>query len=156
MNRPGAYRLCQIAAEELGVPFEDVEMSNADTDLTTFCQGAYASRLTYISGNAVKNAATNMKQQLLEQAAEMLEANAADLTFREGKIFVKGAEGKSSTVSDVARARLSATTAPPSSAPAASTPIRYCRIAPASATSPALITTAPRPRKCTSIPKPDR
>ncbi len=36
----------------------------------------------------------------------MLEANAADLMSRDGKIFVKGAEGKSLTVSDVARARL--------------------------------------------------
>jgi CO/xanthine dehydrogenase Mo-binding subunit len=98
--------MCQIAAEELGVPVEDVEISRADTDLTTFCLGAFASRLTYVSGNAVKNAATNVKQQLFEQAGEMLEANAADLTSRDGKIFVKGAEGKSVTVSDVARARL--------------------------------------------------
>jgi len=98
--------MCQIAAEELGVPVEDVEISRADTDLTTFCLGAFASRLTYVSGNAVKNAAANVKQQLFEQAAEMLEANAADLISRDGKIFVRGAEGKSLTVSDVARARL--------------------------------------------------
>lgn len=98
--------MCQIAAEELGVPVEDVEICRADTDLTTFCLGAFASRLTYVSGNAVKNAATNVKQQLFEQAAEMLEANAADLMSRDGRIFVKGAEGKSVTVADVARARL--------------------------------------------------
>jgi len=98
--------MCQIAAEELGVRVEDVEISRADTDLTTFCLGAFASRLTYVSGNAVKNAATNVKQQLFEQAAEMLEANAADLMSRDGRIYVKGAEGKSLTVSDVARARL--------------------------------------------------
>jgi CO/xanthine dehydrogenase Mo-binding subunit len=98
--------MCQIAAEELGVPVEDVEISRADTDLTTFCLGAFASRLTYVSGNAVKNAATNVKQQLFDQAAEMLEANAADLMSRDGRIFVKGAEGKSVTVADVARARL--------------------------------------------------
>ena len=36
----------------------------------------------------------------------MLEANAADLISRDGRIFVKGAEGKAVTVSDVARARL--------------------------------------------------
>ena len=98
--------MCQIAAEELGVPVEDVEISRADTDLTTFCLGAFASRLTYVSGNAVKNAATNVKQQLFEQAAEMLEANATDLMSRDGRIFVKGVEGKSVTVGDVARARL--------------------------------------------------
>src|SRR6266542_2133509 len=98
--------MCQIAAEELGVRVEDVEISRADTDLTTFCLGAFASRLTYVSGNAVKNAATNVKQQLFEQAGEMLEANPQDLMSRDGKIFVKGAEGKSVTVADVARARL--------------------------------------------------
>ncbi len=98
--------MCQIAAEELGVRVEDVEISRADTDLTTFCLGAFASRLTYVSGNAVKNAAANVKQQLFEQAAEMLEANPQDLMSRDGKIFVKGAEGKALTVSDVARARL--------------------------------------------------
>ncbi|MEX0805292.1 MAG: xanthine dehydrogenase family protein molybdopterin-binding subunit [Candidatus Binatia bacterium] len=98
--------MCQIAAEELGVPVEDVEISRADTDLTTFCLGAFASRLTYVSGNAVKNAAANVKQQLFEQASEMLEANAEDLVSHEGRIFVRGAEGKSVSVSDVVRARL--------------------------------------------------
>ena len=98
--------MCQIAAEELGVRVEDVEISKADTDLTTFCLGAFASRLTYISGNAVKNAASNVKQQLFQQASEMLEANADDLISRGGRIFVKGAEGKFVTVADAARARL--------------------------------------------------
>jgi CO/xanthine dehydrogenase Mo-binding subunit len=98
--------MCQIAAEELGIHVEDVEISRADTDLTTFCLGAFASRLTYVSGNAVKNAATNVKQQLFQQAAEMLEANPEDLISRDGRVFVKGAEGKSVTVADVARARL--------------------------------------------------
>jgi 4-hydroxybenzoyl-CoA reductase alpha subunit len=98
--------MCQIAAEELGVRVEDVEISRADTDLTTFCLGAFASRLTYVSGNAVKNAAANVKRQLFEQASEMLEANPEDLVSRDGRIFVRGAEGKSVTVADVARARL--------------------------------------------------
>jgi len=98
--------MCQIAAEEIGVPVEDVEISRADTDLTTFCLGAFASRLTYVSGNAVKNAASNVKQQLFEQAAEMLEASPEDLVSRDGRVFVKGAEGKSVTVAEVARARL--------------------------------------------------
>jgi CO/xanthine dehydrogenase Mo-binding subunit len=98
--------MCQIAAEELGVRVEDVEISRADTDLTTFCLGAFASRLTYVSGNAVKNAAANVKQQLFQQASEMLEANPEDLVSRDGHIFVKGVEGKSVAVADVARARL--------------------------------------------------
>jgi 4-hydroxybenzoyl-CoA reductase alpha subunit len=103
----GVYTtMCQIAAEELGVRVEDVEVSRADTDLTTFCLGAFASRLTYVSGNAVKNAAANVKQQLFDQAAEMLEASPEDLVARDGRIFVKGSSDKSLTVGDVARARL--------------------------------------------------
>ncbi|HWO40181.1 MAG TPA: xanthine dehydrogenase family protein molybdopterin-binding subunit [Candidatus Eisenbacteria bacterium] len=98
--------MCQIAAEELGIPVEDVEVSRADTDLTTFCLGAFASRLTYVSGNAVRDAAAKVKAQLLEQAAEMLEANPADLVCRDGRISVKGSASKSVTVADVARARL--------------------------------------------------
>ncbi|HZU05972.1 MAG TPA: xanthine dehydrogenase family protein molybdopterin-binding subunit [Chloroflexota bacterium] len=100
--------LCQIAAEELGVPFTDVEISRADTDLSTYCHGAYASRLTYIAGNAVREAARAMKEQILQLAAEMLEAAPEDLEIKDGRIFVKGSpEGaKSTTVREVAHARL--------------------------------------------------
>lgn len=101
-----ATALCQIAAEELGIPLADVEFSQADTDLTTFCLGAFGSRLTYVAGNAVKDAAQKAKQQLYETAAELLEANPEDLVSKDGKIFVKGAENKSVPVGDVARARL--------------------------------------------------
>jgi len=100
----GAFTvLSQIAAEELGVPLKDVEISVGDTDSTTYCHGAYASRLTYIAGNAVKAAAADAKKQLFKMAAEMLEADPEDLTSREAKIFVKGNPSKAVTVSDVAR-----------------------------------------------------
>ncbi|MBI2305269.1 MAG: molybdopterin-dependent oxidoreductase [Chloroflexi bacterium] len=99
--------LCQIAAEELGVPIEDVEISTADTDLTPYCHGAYASRLTYIAGNAVKAAAAEAKRQLLEVAGESLEANPQDLEIQGGRIYVQGApEGRSTTVAEAAYSRL--------------------------------------------------
>jgi CO/xanthine dehydrogenase Mo-binding subunit len=98
--------MCQIAAEELGLPIEDVEISNADTDLTTFCLGAFGSRVTYIGGNAVQDAARKVKDQLYQTAADMLEANTEDLVAEEGRIFVKGVESKAVTISDVARSRL--------------------------------------------------
>jgi CO/xanthine dehydrogenase Mo-binding subunit len=99
--------LCQIAAEELGVPVADVSISAADTDLTTYCHGAYASRLTYIAGNAVRNAAAVAKKQILATAAELLEANPGDLEVRQGRIHVKGVPGgRSVTVREAAGARL--------------------------------------------------
>jgi CO/xanthine dehydrogenase Mo-binding subunit len=98
--------MCQIAAEELGVPLGDVEILGADTDTTTFCLGAFGSRVTYVGGNAVKHAAVKVKKQLLETAAEMLESSVEDLVCRNGRIFVRGAEAKFVTVGDIARARL--------------------------------------------------
>lgn len=98
--------LCQIAAEELGVPYEEVSISKADTDLTTYCHGAYASRLTYIAGNAVRNAAVEVKQQLFETAAELLDASADDLDVRDGRVFVRGDEDdRSVTIGEIAWAR---------------------------------------------------
>src|SRR5439155_15679915 len=98
--------LCQIAAQEIGLPYADVAISQADTDLTTYCHGAYASRLTYVAGNAVRNAAMAVKAQLFETASEKLEVSPEDLEIRNGRVFVRGdPEGPSLTVAEVARAR---------------------------------------------------
>jgi CO/xanthine dehydrogenase Mo-binding subunit len=98
--------LCQIAAEELGVPFDDVSISKADTDLTTYCHGAYASRLTYIAGNAVRDAALDVKKQLFETAAELLEADVAQLEIADARVFVRGGSGERSiSVGEVAWSR---------------------------------------------------
>ena len=62
--------LAQIAAETLGVPLEDILVYAADTDLTPFDTGAYASSTTYISGGAVLKASEQVKQQILEHASK--------------------------------------------------------------------------------------
>jgi CO/xanthine dehydrogenase Mo-binding subunit len=98
--------LCQIAAEELGVPFEDVSISKADTDLTTYCHGAYASRLTYIAGNAVRNAALEVKKQLFETAADLLEADVEQLEVANARVFVRGGSSdRTVSVGEIAWAR---------------------------------------------------
>ncbi len=62
----------QIAAEVLGVPVDDIIVYSADTDLTPFDVGAYASGTTYISGMAVKKAAEAVRARIAEHAARML------------------------------------------------------------------------------------
>ena len=62
--------LAQIAAETLGVPLEDILVYAADTDMTPFDTGAYASSTTYISGGAVLKASEQVKQQILAHAAK--------------------------------------------------------------------------------------
>ncbi|MCS6804870.1 MAG: molybdopterin-dependent oxidoreductase [Blastocatellia bacterium] len=79
--------LAQIAAEELSVPVERIIMYSSDTDFTPFDPGAYASSTTYISGGAVKKAAVQVKQQILEVASRLLEDNIENLRCEAGRVM---------------------------------------------------------------------
>lgn len=63
----------QIAAEVLGVPLDDIKVYSADTDITPFDTGAYASSTTYISGTAAKLAAEKVRKRIRERAAMLLD-----------------------------------------------------------------------------------
>ena len=92
--------LAQIAAEVLGVGVDAVLVTAADTDLTPFDTGAYASSTTYVSGNAVEAAALLVRDQVLAVAASMLAARPEDLTIVGGHI--EGARG-SVSLADIGR-----------------------------------------------------
>jgi putative selenate reductase molybdopterin-binding subunit len=64
--------LAQIAAEVLGVEVADIIVYSSDTDFTPFDKGAYASSTTYISGEAVRQAALKVADQIKAHAARML------------------------------------------------------------------------------------
>jgi len=64
--------LTQIAAEALGLRFSDIRITSADTALTPFDVGAYASSTTYVSGGAVKKAAEQLLHNILRVAGKML------------------------------------------------------------------------------------
>jgi 4-hydroxybenzoyl-CoA reductase alpha subunit len=61
--------LAQIAAQELGVNFNRIRIKFADTEITPFDTGSFASRVTFISGNAALLAARDAKQQMLNVVA---------------------------------------------------------------------------------------
>ena len=82
--------IVQIAAEVLGVAAEAVALVGGDTETTPFDNLTAGSRVTVTLGNAVKHAATDAREQLLQLAAERLDANSADLECRNGRVFVKG------------------------------------------------------------------
>jgi len=99
--------LRQIAAEELGLPYADVDITRPDTDVQPHALGALASRLTYVAGNAVKNAATAAARQLLEAAAEQFQRPAEELTILNGEIGPRnGAETEFKPVGAVVRANI--------------------------------------------------
>jgi CO/xanthine dehydrogenase Mo-binding subunit/CO/xanthine dehydrogenase FAD-binding subunit len=99
--------LRQIAAEELGLPYEHVDITRPDTDVHSHSLGALASRLTYVAGNAVKNAATAAAKQLLEAAAEQFKRPASELTIINGEIGPhNGAETDFRPVGAIVRANI--------------------------------------------------
>src|SRR5688500_275581 len=99
--------LRQIAAEALGLAYEEVDITRPDTDLQPHSLGALASRLTYVAGNAVQRAADAARQQLLGAAAAQLGKPAGELTIINGHIGPHhGSETEFRPVAAVVRAHI--------------------------------------------------
>ena len=94
----------QIVADALGVPFESVTMDNSNTDSSAVCTGTFASRGTFIGGNAVRFAAERVRERILDIASKELEISPEDLEIVEGEVLAKGAPDRKISVGDVAGA----------------------------------------------------
>jgi carbon-monoxide dehydrogenase large subunit len=92
----------QLAADELGLPFEDVEIVHGDTAQVPFGMGTYGSRSAAVGGSAIYSSIQKIKEKGKKIAAHLLEANEADLDYADGKFFVKGSPGRNKTFQDVA------------------------------------------------------
>jgi len=90
--------MAQIAAEELGIAFDQVHIVQPDTDVTPYDTITAGSRSTYHMGNAVRGAAAKVKAQLLAAVASQLEVSPDDLMVREGRIFVRGSEKRGMSI----------------------------------------------------------
>lgn len=71
--------LSQIAAQALGVKYERIKCKSGDTEITPFDTGSFASRVTFISGNAALRAGKDAKIQILEIVAQELKLDINDL-----------------------------------------------------------------------------
>jgi carbon-monoxide dehydrogenase large subunit len=94
----------QVVADELGVPYEDVEVQWGDTQGTPFGYGTYGSRSLAVGGVAIKKSIDKIKDKARRLAAHMLEANEADILFEDGRAFVKGSPDKAKTIAEIALA----------------------------------------------------
>jgi carbon-monoxide dehydrogenase large subunit len=92
----------QVAADELGLPFEDVEIIHGDTGQVPFGMGSYGSRSGPVGTAAVYMSAQKIKEKAKKIAAHLLEAAEADVVYEGGKFSVKGSPGRSKTFGDVA------------------------------------------------------
>ena len=94
----------QIAADALGVPYDWVTNDNTNTDSSAVCTGTFASRGTFIGGNAVRFAAEKARERILDIASRELEIDPSDLEIADGEVVAKGAPDRKISVPDVAAA----------------------------------------------------
>jgi xanthine dehydrogenase molybdenum-binding subunit len=95
--------LAQIVAEELGVPFEQVDVLLSDTDMTLDGDATTASRQTYVTGNAARSASQALRALLSRTAAELLDVPPDSLAFEGGYVSSNGQRASLSQVVQAAR-----------------------------------------------------
>ncbi len=82
--------LAQMAAEAVGVTLEAVKVITPDTDRTFDAGPSVASRQTFISGNAVLNAAQPIHQTLLQTASDLTGLPVEILQIKKGRVLAEG------------------------------------------------------------------
>ena len=97
--------LAQIAAEVLDCSVDDINVFGADTDISPYDSGSYASSTTYITGKAVENCALQLREKIEKLGADILGCKAEDVQFDGKKVcLADGSEGKSVSLADIATA----------------------------------------------------
>ncbi|MDP9392162.1 MAG: xanthine dehydrogenase family protein molybdopterin-binding subunit [Actinomycetota bacterium] len=94
----------QLVADQLGVPFEDVEVLHGDTAVSPRGMDTYGSRSLVVGGTAVVKAAEKVVAKARKVAAHLLEASEDDLEFADGKFAVRGTPGTSVGIQEIALA----------------------------------------------------
>ena len=79
--------LATIVAETLGVPLDVVRVRSGDTDLSVDL-GAYSSRTTLMTGHAAREAAIDVKRQVMEVLAEKMNIPFSAVDMKDGKVFI--------------------------------------------------------------------
>jgi carbon-monoxide dehydrogenase large subunit len=92
----------QIIAEELGLPAQDIQVEEGDTDTAPYGLGTYASRSTPTSGAAAAMAARKIRAKAKKIAAYLLEVGEGDLEWNIDRFQVKGSPDQAKTIQEIA------------------------------------------------------
>ena len=95
--------LAQVVAHELDIPLAHVHVALPDTDVSPWCIGALASRVTIAGGNAAIVAAGLARDKLFALASEALKAPADQLQLAAGLVSVQGDLSRKFTLAELAR-----------------------------------------------------
>jgi len=93
----------QIVADQLGVPYESVELHHGDTaEGPGFGFGTYGSRSLAVGGMAIYMSCQKIVEKAKKVAAHVLEAAEEDIVFDQGRFYVKGSPDKSKVMGEIA------------------------------------------------------
>jgi aerobic carbon-monoxide dehydrogenase large subunit len=94
--------LAQIAADEFGVPFEQVRVVVGDSDVVPFGLTG-GSRSATMTGGVALHGARALKEKVLDFAGQLMEASPKDLVITDGNVWVQGDPDSAIPVSEIAR-----------------------------------------------------
>ncbi len=94
--------LAQVAAAQLGVAVEDVEVVTGDSDQFHWGTGTFASRGAVVAGNAVHEAAKAVGEKAIRVAAEHFEVGADEIELRSGRAWVRSDAARSIALGELA------------------------------------------------------
>jgi CO/xanthine dehydrogenase Mo-binding subunit len=93
----------QIASEVLGVPMGDINLVNADTEVTNLDPGAYSQAATFVGGNAVRVACENARKKIVSVAAQKLGVKETDIGLKDRMAYSKKTPDNKMPISWVVR-----------------------------------------------------
>jgi 4-hydroxybenzoyl-CoA reductase subunit alpha len=79
--------LAIIVAEVLGLSMDNIFVQSADTTLTPIDLGSYSSRVTFMAGNAAKQAAEKLRKKILDAVAKVNEVDISELNLQNERVF---------------------------------------------------------------------
>ena len=95
--------MAQVVAEVLSCPMDYVIVNAGDSEVSPHDVGNWLSAGMFVSGEAVRRAALDLREQMLKYASAGLEADINDLDMRDGWIVSRSDESKKLSFSDMSR-----------------------------------------------------
>ena len=107
-----ATTFAQLASDELGIPFDDIDVFYGDTGSAPIGLDTYGSRSLAVCGVAIQKAAQRVVEKARQVAAHLLEADPGDVEFESGAFRVRGAPESQKSIQELAFAAFSAHSMP--------------------------------------------
>lgn len=101
--------LAQMAAECMNCDMEQITVVGADTDTSPYDSGSYASSTTYVTGRAVERACEKLQEQILKEAARILDCDVCHLEF-DGKFVTNLQTKKQVSLTEIATSSMCGST----------------------------------------------